>query len=203
MRRGVDRLLAVLAVATWASSASANSPPAEPDTAWHWDMTTWMPEHQHASLELHYAPVWYRGIRSADPHWPAGFEVGFGARATTRALPFLLSWSSEPALRILDSKSFALSILQRVFAAVALGPFEPELGAGLSLITVDVFHANFSAELASPRAEVGFWMHFRSLRVGAHAYAEYLWRWLGDRDYLLRGVAIELAVESSSGAPRR
>jgi hypothetical protein len=166
-------------------------------------MAAWTPERQHTSFEVHYAPVWYRGIGSADPHWPLGFEVGFGSRVTTRVLPLLVSWSVEPALRVLDSKSFALSILQRVFVGLAVGPFEPEVGAGLSMLTVDVFHANFSVELASPRAELGFAVHFGRLRLGAHAYGEFLWRWLGDRDYLLRGVAIELGVEPSRGSPPR
>jgi len=183
------------------SSASAQTEPVRPDAAWHWDMGAWTPERQQISHEFHYAPVWYRPIGSADPRWPLGFEVGFGTRATTRVLPFLLSWSSEPALRVLDSKSFALSVVQRLYAGVALGPFEPEVGGGLSLVTVDVFHANFSAEMFSPRAEAGFWLHFRSVRVGAHAYAEYLWRWFGSRDYLLRGVAIEVALESSRVRP--
>jgi hypothetical protein len=185
-----------------ASSASAQTQPAQPDAAWQWDMGAWTPERQQTSLELHYAPVWYRGRGSANPNWPMGFEVGFGARATTRVLPFLLSWSTQPVFRALDSKSFAFSFLQQVFAGVALGPLEPEVGGGLSMVTVDVFHANFSAEMFSPRVEAGLWFHFRALRVGAHAYSEYLWRWLGDRDYLLRGVAIELALESPGITPQ-
>jgi hypothetical protein len=158
-------------------------------------MGAWTPERQRTSLELHFAPVWYRGIGMAGAAWPRGFELGFGVRATTRASPFLLALSSGPVLRVLDSQSFALSFLQRVFVGVALGPFQPEVGGGLSMISVDVFHGNYSAELASPRAEAGFWLQVGTLRVGAHMYGEYLWRWLGDRSYLLRGVAIELGVE--------
>jgi hypothetical protein len=159
-------------------------------------MDAWTPERQQTRYEFQYAPVWYRPTGSADPRWPMGSEFGFGVRTTTRVLPFLVSWSSEPVLRVLDSKSFAFSIVQRVFAGVAIGPIEPEVGGGLSMFTVDVFHANFSAELFSPRAEAGFWVHVSKLRLGAHAYAEYLWRWFGDRNYLMRGVAFEVSIES-------
>lgn len=193
--RAARRLAALAALAALSESpVAAQTEPARPDTPWRWDMGAWTPERQQTTWELHYAPVWYRPVGSGDPRWPMGFEVGFGARTTTRVLPFLVSWSSEPALRVLDSKSFALSVMQRVFAGLALGPIEPELGAGLSTLTVDVFHGNFSAELFSPRAEAGLWVHLGKVRVGAHAYGEYLWRWLGNRDYLLRGVAFELSL---------
>jgi len=158
-------------------------------------MSAWQPEHQRSVLELHYAPVWYRPIGSARPDWSQGSEIGLGVRSTTYVLPFLLTYSNEPALRILDSKSYALSLLQRVYVAMALGPFEPEVGGGLSTVTVDVFHAHWSAEMFSPRAEAGLWVHLGPVRVGAHAYGEYLWRWFGNTDYLLRGVSIDLGFE--------
>ncbi len=159
-------------------------------------MAAWSPERQHTTYELHYAPVWYRPIVSASPDWSFGSEVGLGARVSAHVLPFLLTYSTEPALRILDSKSYALSILQRLHVALALGPLEPEVGGGVSTITVDVIHGTGSAELLSPRAEAGLWLHAGSFRVGAHAYGEYLWRWFGNTDYLLRGVTIDLGFEA-------
>ncbi len=166
-------------------------------------MSVWSPERQDRRFELHFAPVWYRGIGNRDARWPLGFEIGFGSRSVARVRPFLLSWSSEPAFRALDSKSFALSILQRVFAGVELGPIEPEVGGGVSMLTLDVFHANYSIEMASPRAEAGAWLHIGALRLGAHAYGELLWRWFGDRDYLLRGVAFEVGIAPSTPEGRQ
>jgi hypothetical protein len=167
-----------------------------------WSLAAWSPERQHTTFELHYAPVWYRPIGSASPDWSFGSEIGLGVRVTAHLLPFLLTYSTEPALRILDSKSFALSILQRVYVALALGPLEPEVGGGFSTITVDVFHGAGSAELFSPRAEAGVWLHAGSVRVGVHAYGEYLWRWFGNTDYLLRGISIAVGFEARPPVPQ-
>jgi hypothetical protein len=125
-----------------------------------------------------------------------GFELGAGARVTTVALPFLLSVSIEPFLRVLDSKSYAASILQRVDVGLKLGPVVPEVGGGVSTITVDVVHGNWSAELLSPRAEAGLWLHLGALHIGAHAYGEYLWRWWGNTSFLIRGLDFVLGLDN-------
>jgi hypothetical protein len=128
--------------------------------------------------------------------WTKGFELGVGARVTTVALPFLLSVSLEPYLRVLDSKSYAASMLQRVDVGLKLGPVVPEVGGGLSTITVDVVHGHWSAQLLSPRAEAGLFLHLGTLRIGAHAYGEYLWRWWGNTSFLVRGFDFVLGFDN-------
>jgi hypothetical protein len=169
------------------------------DRGSRWTMAAWSPERQEASFELHYALVDYRPIGSAAARWSRGSEFGFGTRSTTLALPFRLTWTSDPTLRVLDSKSFALSIVQTVRVGLALGPVEPEVGGGFSTLTADVFHGDFSFEMLSPRAVAGLWIHLGNLRLGVEAYGEYLWRWLGDTNYLLRGVAFELSIGGVRG----
>jgi hypothetical protein len=132
---------------------------------------------------------------SSDPTGARGSELAVGVRSVTYALPFLLSLSQRPTLRILDGQSFALSMVQTVSVALSLGPLEPDVGGGFSTITVDVIHGHWSAELLSPRASTGLWLHFGSFRLGAHAYGELLWRWFGNDSYLLRGIAFELGAE--------
>lgn len=184
-----------LVLAQVAAPAPAPPPPAPPDRAWHWELKAWSPERQHTSYELEYAPVWYRPVGSSEPSTARGSELAVGVRTVTRTLPFLLSLSMRPTLRILDSQSYALSVVQAVSVGLALGPLEPDVGGGLSTITVDVIRGHWSAELFSPRATAGLWLHFGSFRVGAHAYGEVLWRWFGNDSYLLRGVAFELGAE--------
>jgi hypothetical protein len=174
--------------------------PDPPDRAWHWDRRAWLLPHQRTSFELEYAPVWFRAMGSSEATWDRGSEFAVGSRSITHALPFLLSLSSRPSLRVLDSKSFALSMVQTVSVALAVGPLEPEVGGGFSTITADIIHGHLSAELLSPRAAAGLWLHVGRLRLGAHAYGEVLWRWFGNDSYLLRGVAIELGMEGERPA---
>jgi hypothetical protein len=110
-----------------------------------------------------------------------------------------------PSLRILDSKSYALSIVQTVRVGLELGPVEPEVGGGFSTFTVDAFHGDFSFEMLSPRASAAVWLHFGGLRLGVEAYGEYLWRWLGDSNYLLRGLEFEVSLGGVRGSsiPKR
>jgi hypothetical protein len=169
----------------------------------HWEYADWSTDRQRTSYEVAYAPVWFRPIGSADPGWARGSEIALGARTVTRAAPFLFSLSTRPALRILDGQSYALSFVQTVSVGLGLGPLEPDVGGGFSTITVDSIHGQWSAELLSPRAAAGAWIHFGSFRLGAHVYGEYLWRWFGNDSYLLRGVSIELGLEAQRPQSRR
>jgi|SRR5579884_1360109 len=167
----------------------------------HFDWQAWSAERQRTSYEAEYAPVWSRPIGSTDPSWAQGSEIAVGARSITRTPPFLFSLSVRPTLRILDSRAFALSFVQTVSVGLALGPLEPDVGGGFSMATLDAIHGQWSAELLSPRAAAGAWIHIGSFRLGAHAYGEYLWRWFGNDSWLARGVAIELGYERAVAQP--
>ena len=171
------------------------------DRAWQWTLAAWSPERQESAFELHYALVDYRPVGSSVARWSRGSELAFGSRSTARVLPFRLTWTSDPTLRILDAKSYALSFVQTVRVGLALGPVEPEVGGGLSTFTVDAFHGDFSFEMFSPRASAAVWLHFGGLRLGVEAYAEYLWRWLGDSNYMLRGLEVEMSLGGVRASP--
>jgi hypothetical protein len=178
------------------AQALPDETPDPPDRAWHWDRRAWLSRHQRTSFELEYAPASFRAAGSTRASWDHGSEVAFGSRSITHASPFLLSLSTRPTLRVLDAQSFALSMVQTVSVALSLGPLEPEVGGGFATITADIVHGHISAELLSPRAIAGLWLHLGRLRVGAHAYGEVLWRWFGNDSYFFRGVAIEVGVEA-------
>jgi hypothetical protein len=169
--------------------------PLDEDLA-HLDMALWRPEHQHYAFELSAGPLLWRRVGSADATGHHGFEGGVGTVTAVRPRPFVISWGSSLTLRALDSKSFALSYAQYVSVALSLGPIEPDVRAGLSIATIDVFHGNWSAELFSPRVSAGMWLRLGKLRVGAHAFSEYLWRWLGDGDVFVRGALLTLQIGS-------
>jgi hypothetical protein len=113
-----------------------------------------------------------------------------------RPRPFVIAWGSGFTLRGLDSASFALSYVQYVSVGLSLGPVEPDVQAAFSIATIDVFHGNWSAELFSPRVSAGVWLRLGTLRVGARAFSEYLWRWLGDGDVFVRGALVSLQIGS-------
>jgi hypothetical protein len=169
----------------------------------HFEWRDWSADRQRTSYEVAYAPAWFRPIGSADPGWARGSEIAVGARTVTRTGPFLFSLSVRPTLRILDAQSYVLSFVQTVAVGLALGPLEPDVGGGLSTLTVDSIHGQWSAELLSPRAAAGAWIHMGRFRLGVHAYGEYLWRWFGNDSYLLRGISIELGVERQPPPPGR
>jgi hypothetical protein len=160
----------------------------------NFDWSVWRLERQHHALELDLGPIYWRRVGSTSRSLISGFEAGAGSATMVRIKPLVLSSLSEIVFREFDSESYALSYMQHVSAGLALGPFEPEVSVALSLVTVDAFHGNWSGELFVPRTAAGAWMHLGALRLGAHAFGEYLWRWLGNGDVVLRGIAFSLEL---------
>jgi hypothetical protein len=160
----------------------------------HLDMNLWRAEHRHYAFELSAGPLLWRRVGSVDATSHHGFEGSVGTLTAVRPRPFVIAWGSGLTLRGLDSASFALSYVQWVSVALSLGPIEPDVRAGFSIATVDVFHGNWSAELLSPRVSGGTWLRLGKLRVGAHAFSEYLWRWLGNGDVFVRGALVSLQI---------
>jgi hypothetical protein len=169
--------------------------PKDEDLA-HLDMALWRPESQHYAFELGAGPLLWRRVGSADAAERHGFEGGVGTQTAVRPRPFVIAWGSGLTLRVLDSASFALSYLQYVSVGLSIGPVEPDVRAAFSIATIDVFHGNWSAELLSPRVSAGAWLRLGKLRLGAHAFSEYLWRWLGDGNVFVRGAVLSLQIGS-------
>ncbi|MCA9597566.1 MAG: hypothetical protein KC776_29835 [Myxococcales bacterium] len=148
---------------------------------------------------LRFSTLSYRATDQA--RYEGGYEAAFLYAMTSRSGPFHLTGLSGPALRFLDEKSFSLSLPQNTaFAGIAAGPVELEGGFGVSLLSVDVVHGHWSAQLLSPRAAAGVGVRLGPLRVGAELYTEYLWRWFGP-DYFVRGIGVSLRWRRSPPLP--
>jgi hypothetical protein len=159
------------------------------------DMRVWEPQNQHHPLELHGGPLYWRRVGSSSAQTQQGWEGGFGSGTLVRVRPFVLMATTSLLLRGFDSASYAVSFVQDLSAGLSIGPLEPDIRAGLSMLTVDAFHGNWSAELFSPRIAAGGWLRFGRLGLGAHVFGEYLWRWLGDGNVLDRGLVFSLSLE--------
>lgn len=149
------------------------------------------------SFELDIGPVWYREARrgSVADYARGTGELLVGVAISTTWKPFYLTGLQQTNIRAFEADSVAWSILTHQFAAgVHLGPLEPEVRVGFSLLTLDVFKGNYSIEALTPRVGVGVGMHVGKIRLDIQAHSEYLWRWFGP-DYEIRGVSVGLRLD--------
>ena len=156
------------------------------------------------SYQLDIGPIWHRQIQDETPELrlknfergaPLASEIGIGMAFTTPSKPFFLVGRQRTILRILDDKSFSWSIFhQDLGGGLMLGPIEPEAGIGLSVLTADIFHAEPSIQLLTPRVSAGIGIHAGRFRVDIKGHAEYLWRWFGP-DYLIRGITLGIRLD--------
>lgn len=138
-------------------------------------------------FEVSGGPIWYHPARGGDYELGV-FDFEAGRSTKSAAKPFYLTGLQQTQFRMYDTKSYAWSILAHtICAGVKLGPAELEVRTGLGLLTLDVFHGNYSAELFSPRVGVHFGLKVNTLRFDVGAYSEYLWRWFGP-SYYMRGL---------------
>jgi hypothetical protein len=122
-------------------------------------------------------------------------ELSVGQSITTTWGPFFLAGHQKTTFRIVDWKSYSWSIwVQELATGVKLGPFEPEVRIGAAFLTVDVFHAEWSFQLLSPRVAAGAAVRLGKIRVDIKAHSEYLWRWFGS-DYLIHGVTLGFGLD--------
>lgn len=157
------------------------------------------------SYVLDIGPIWTRKAEEATPAQNReGFdrgtgEISIGSVSTSPLGPFYIAGSPRTLLRILDSKKFSWSVFHQDFlAGLRLGPIEPEVRFGASLMSIDVFNAEWSAQLLSPRVSAGIGLHLGKIKVDIKGHAEYLWRWFGP-DYYVRGITLGIRLD----APRR
>jgi hypothetical protein len=156
-------------------------------------------EHTYAATEAEGGPMWWR---KADGDGKGqGWELSLGVVTETRIGPVFMAGIIRTQFRYFDSSSFALSPLQNMaMVGIRLGPIEPEVRVGMSLVTFDVFHGAYSFEMFSPRVEGGLGLRFGRFRMSAHGFSEYLWRWIGE-SYFEKGVAFELRLEAPKKSP--
>ncbi len=154
--------------------------------------------------QLDIGPIWSRQVQDETPaqrlsgfehRAPLAGEIALGMTYRTPYQPFFLVGRQRTLLRIVDDKSFSWSIFhQDVGGGLILGPFEPDVQIGASILSVDIFHAEPSVQLFTPRVSAGLGIHAGRFRIDLRAHAEYLWRWFGP-DYLVRGITIGLGLD--------
>ena len=124
-----------------------------------------------------------------------GVELGGGQAVLTHAGIFHSGFVHGSQVRIFGSHGVALSDYYEGLAGFRVGPFVPEVRAGVSGLTLDVYRGGLSAELFSPRASAALLVQLGPhASVGAVGYGEYLWRWFGP-DVRIYGAGLELRVE--------
>ena len=158
------------------------------------------------AFQLDIGPLWSRHTQDETPAQlrenvrrgaPLASEIAFGMTFITPAKPFYLFGKQRMILRILDDKSFSWSLFhQDLGGGIMIGPIEPEVGIGLSLLTADIFHAEPSIQLFTPRVQAGIGIHLGAFKVSVMGHAEYLWRWFGP-DYLVRGITLGLRLDAA------
>jgi hypothetical protein len=156
------------------------------------------------SYHLTVGPIWTRQIQDETPQQrltgfdriaPLTGEISLGMTYATPYKPFYLLGGQRTILRVIDDKSFSWSIFhQDVGGGLQIGPLEPDVRVGVSVLTADIFHAEPSIQLLSPRVSAGIGIHVGRFKVDVRGHAEYLWRWFGP-DYLVRGVTLGLSFD--------
>jgi hypothetical protein len=154
------------------------------------------------SFQLDIGPLWYRPAGRAldasgrlEPFQRGTGEVLAGVAITAKWKPFYLTGLQQTNLRVFGAKSAAWSILtQQLAVGLYVGPFEPEVRIGGSLLTVDVFEGDYSFEALTPRVAAAVGIHLGKIRLDIATHSEYLWRWFGP-DYLIRGVSLGLRLD--------
>lgn len=184
-----------------------NSPPSgEKSTLSRNSVKLFGSENSTKAFQLDIGPLWSRQTQDETPAQlrenisrgaPLASEIALGMTFITPAKPFYLFGKQRTLLRILDDKSFSWSLFhQDLGGGIMIGPIEPEAGIGLSLLTADIFHAEPSIQLFTPRVMAGIGIHVGALKVSLMAHAEYLWRWFGP-DYLVRGITLGIRLDAA------
>jgi hypothetical protein len=177
------------------TSTSASTPAAEatpePPRRKRRPWVIFDPTQSRYGIDISGGPVWWRPARDHDSGEELGMHFGIGGSQETQKKWAFVGARAEFLFYALDSKSFAITLPRyQYIAGLRLGPIEPEVGAGFSLVTADVFHADFSAGLFSPNAHAGLAVVAGPVRIAATAFSEYRWRWFGDANYFFRGFAL-------------
>jgi hypothetical protein len=120
-----------------------------------------------------------------------------------RPRPFLLRLELEFGARVSDPSHWVLSLARYSYAgAVMVGPVELSGRAGTTVAEVHFGSSGFGLGFLSPRVSVGATLDVGMVRIGAVAFSEYAWRWLGGPNAAVQGLLLELALgRSPDGLP--
>lgn len=137
----------------------------------------------------------WRSIGDRRPGWQDGLSLAWGPTASDDEGAWRFTTLTQFEASMFDTRSYAVAIVTNAFeAAWRLGFLEPESRVGFALATVDVFDGAWSAELFSPRAEIGLGIRVGRIRVSLGVQGDYFWRWWGP-SVLERGITLDLRYE--------
>ncbi len=159
-------------------------------------------DHERSSVAGELGGAVFNSRRTGDRDGKTGFELLLGTSIMTKEGPFLIGGVSEQfVFHAFDSKSYALGLMRHSIASsVRLGPLEPEVRFGATLLNFDVFHGHYNFSMFSPRASTGLAIQIGAARLHANIYTEYLWRWFGD-SYYVHGISFGLRLGVKQKSP--
>lgn len=153
--------------------------------------------HHHQLLSFQLADFRELSARSPSP----GYAVSLGEVLTTVRGAFQAGALQEHELRLVPADSLSLTLSRYQWqAGPRLGPLEPRVRVGFSLLHVDYGDDGWSFGMFSPRVGAGLWLSLGAMQLGVSVFSEYSWRWFGDQSAYVRGFTFELL---SRAAPLR
>lgn len=122
-----------------------------------------------------------------------GYALSVGEGLTTARGAFQAGALQEHELRLVPDDSLSLTLSRYQWqAGPRLGPLEPAVRVGFSLLHVDYGDDGWSFGMFSPRVGAGVWLSLGALKLGVSVFSEYGWRWFGDQSAFVRGLTFEL-----------
>jgi hypothetical protein len=175
----VRRTIPILALSAATACAAA---PARADPLW-------------GGADVTVSGFQWRPTGDPRPGWRQGLSLAWGPTAADDEGAWRFTALTQFEASMFDSRSYAVGLVSNAFeAAWRLGPFEPESRVGFVLASVDDFDGQCSAQLLSPRAEIGVGVRVGRVRVSLGVQGEYFWRWWGP-SVLERGLVLDLRYE--------
>jgi len=148
-------------------------------------------------------PAWERFIGQGYEH--RGFEVTVGRsiESPPRPRPFLVRLELEFGARVSDPSHWVLSLARYSYAgAIMVGPVELSGRAGTTVAEAHFGSSGFGLGFLSPRVSAAATLDVGAIRVGAIAFSEYAWRWIGGPSAFVQGALLELSLgRSPDGLP--
>jgi hypothetical protein len=170
--------------------------------AWHpWSLFD--PYLSPRSLLFSGGPAWERFIGQGYEH--GGFEVTVARsiESPPRPRPFLVRLELEFGARVSDPSHWVLSLARYSYAgAIMVGRVELSGRAGTTVAEVHLGSGGFGLGFLAPRVSAAATLDVGAIRIGAIAFSEYSWRWIGGSSAFVQGVLLELSLgRSPDGLP--
>jgi hypothetical protein len=130
-----------------------------------------------------------------------GYAISGGEAMALLGGAFMAGGLQDHELRLVPDDALSLSLSRyQLEGGLRLGPFEPMVRVGFTTLHLDIGH-RFSLGLFTPRVGAGLWLKLGKVRLGASAFSEYFWRWLGDESAFVHGLTFELQLETPLQRP--